>query len=115
MDDKSGLYALCSLKKLIAIINPHKPKAKRFKNMPPNLLKESQEIEYKGINFISKLPQKDIKEIFNQLKKERRLIHEVNPYVLEVQEPFVMPYKDKHFGVIISCNYVMIDELGIEQ
>ena len=57
----------------------------------------------------------NIKKIFNKLKKERRLIHEVNPFVLEVQEPFVMPYKDKHFGVIISGNNVIIEELGIEQ
>lgn len=83
--------------------------------MSPNLLKKDREIEYKGVTFISKLPKKDIVEIFDRLRKERRLIHEVNPFVLEVQEPFAMPYKDSYLAIFISGNNVMIEKLEIEQ
>ena len=84
--------------------------------MPLKLFKRDREIEYNGITFISKLPKKDIVEVFDWLKKERRLIHEVNPYALEVQEPFAMLYKDQYFAIIISKNNVMIEKLeGVEE
>ena len=79
--------------------------------MPLKFLEEDREIEYKGYKIISCLPDEDVKSIFHALQKDHRLLYKVNPYSLEVQEPFPILYDDYYFAIIISKNNILIEKL----